>query len=149
MGDPTPSELAALAEAEQELKETAEIAEAPVALHLVTGAVYEQRGVDVVLRFAFVHAGDPPLRENGWPERNLLSSEIKPSVGDDFPSVMRQMSRLGASYLLVGEYNGRGAAFPQVREMFAANRQTVALMQEIEAEIPNARVLLSPPTPAG
>ena len=49
-----------------------------------------------------------------------MAVEIKPSVGDDYPSVMRQMKRLGAKVLVVGAWTGRGVSEPQMRAMFKA-----------------------------
>jgi hypothetical protein len=101
---------------------------------------FEVRGVDVV------------LVDEGY----VFGIEIKPSLGDDFPSVMRQMRRLSAphiqddgsrglqvKYLVIDRF---AAVVPleSVREMFKANGMFLITVREIEAEIPNARALLSP-----
>jgi len=55
------------------------------------------------------HAGHP------------LRIEIKPSMGDDYPSVLRQMKASGCNVLYLGHYAGSGATLDQVRKMFAAS----------------------------
>jgi hypothetical protein len=80
------------------------------------------------------------LSEGTWTVTvpRCLMVEVKPSLGDDFPAVLRQMKaqrdrhavlvQIGklSGYpacrwvLAVGEYAGRGATFDQVTEMFEA-----------------------------
>ena len=64
-----------------------------------------------------------------------MKIELKPTIGDDFPSVMRQMKRLGAWILIVEQYHGRGVAEPQFRKMMALGGMTVIFLQEIEEAI--------------
>lgn len=89
---------------------------------------FEARGIDVVLTW------HPGHRE--------LSVEIKPSLGEDFPSVMRQMARLRVGHLLIETYNGRALSLDQVRAMFAANHCKLVTLREVEACIAEARALL-------
>jgi uncharacterized protein (DUF3820 family) len=65
--------------------------------------------------------------------------EIKPAVGDDFPSVMRQMRTLHCKLLVVGEFTGRGVSEQQMCQMFEANGMKVVFIRDIEAEIAQAR----------
>jgi len=74
------------------------------------------------------------------------AAEIKPSLGDDFPSVMRQMARLESRFLLIDAYAGRAVAYPQLRQMFKANDCTVVTVREVEVEIPNARTIVETTT---
>jgi hypothetical protein len=57
-----------------------------------------------------------------WSEEQLeycvLRIEVKPSVGDDYPSVLRQMKREGADTLFIGEYVGEGVAREQFVKIF-------------------------------
>lgn len=73
-----------------------------------------------------------------------IAVEIKPSLGDDYPAVLRQMrnQRRGPEayfarvwILLVGEYTGTGATLEQVRQVFAASGIKVVLAAEIEAKL--------------
>lgn len=88
---------------------------------LSTAASFEEKGVDVVLTWGF---------SEYLP--NSFKIEIKPSLGDDYPSVMRQMKRLGAWVLVVDHYTGRGAAEPQLREALEVSGLHVIFLQEIE-----------------
>lgn len=60
-----------------------------------------------------------------------LAVEIKPQMGDDFPSVLRQMRTNKARYLLVGTFDAEGATLEQVRVMFGGLR--IVLLSEVEA----------------
>jgi hypothetical protein len=53
--------------------------------------------------------------------------------GDDYPAVLRQMKRLGATVLLVGEYRGQGATREQFVKMFATASIKVVFVADIEA----------------
>jgi len=87
---------------------------------LVTEARFEENGIDVILPWGFVAP------------TYLLKIELKPSMGDDYPTVMRQMKRLGAWLLVVEQYTGRGVSETQMRGIFTASRLTVLFTQEIE-----------------
>lgn len=102
--------------------------------YLQANAVYEQQGVDVVIYWTY-EVGDQD-DEDQWfgnsSQQHRCFIELKPSLGDDFPSVMRQMERLGCTACIVGEYTGRGVAFEQVRQMFASNNFTLVFVDEID-----------------
>jgi hypothetical protein len=61
--------------------------------------------------------------------------ELKPLMGDDFPSVLRQMKRNGADTLVVGEFESKSCTLSQVRGMFGAEKRiiTLAEIQSIQA----------------
>ena len=99
---------------------------------------FEHRGVDVVLKWAWHEGGAGPIGSHG----GCCAIEIKPSFGDDFPTIMRQMRRLNASYLLAEQYTGRAVPLQDLRRMFGANGVRFLLLREIEAEIANARALI-------
>lgn len=100
-----------------------------------TQVSFEDRGIDVKLWFG----SDAHLHHGKWSAEAMIGIEIKPSLGDDFPSVMRQMSLLGCRYLVVAEYTGRGVSSLQLREMFQANGITIIFMREIESEVGGIR----------
>lgn len=89
-------------------------------LAIITSVRVEVRGIDVVLFWGI---------RSGYRE---LFLELKPSLGDDYPSVMRQMKRLGAKILVIGQYHGRGASEPELRELFSLEGMTILFLQEIE-----------------
>jgi len=114
----------------------------PTLLALNTGAAFEQSGVDVAMTWDFTATEGEQKYDRRFYSETATFVEIKPSLGDDFPSVMRQMARLRASVLVVGSYAGRAVSFPDLRKMFSANGIKVVTVQEIEAEIAGARALV-------
>jgi hypothetical protein len=68
--------------------------------------------------------------------------ELKPTLGDDYPAVMRQMQQHGMlnSYssgsvhcvLVVERYVGEGASLEQVRKMFEAARFTLVMLEDVQ-----------------
>lgn len=112
-------------------------------LPLLSSVAFEQHGVDARILWAFletlpdVRSGHNPLTFN---------IEIKPSLGDDYPTVMRQIQRLQCSILLIETYSGT-VPLPVLQQMFAANSTQLLTLQDVEAEIPNARQLLENPQP--
>lgn len=95
---------------------------------VLSRVVFEQQGIDAVISFKNIMYWD-----------RTFKVEIKPSMGDDYPTVLRQVQRLGCSILVVGEYTGRAVLEPLVRQMFAASMIVMISVRDIEAEIPNAR----------
>jgi hypothetical protein len=59
--------------------------------------------------------------------------ELKPQMGDDFPSVLRQMKRNNANVLVVGEFNSSICSLEEVRSMFATSGKKIVTLGEIEA----------------
>jgi len=66
-----------------------------------------------------VHGGSADVELRCW--GSVCRIEIKPSMGDDYPSVLRQMKASGCNVLYLGHYAGSGATLLQVRKMFAAS----------------------------
>lgn len=99
---------------------------------------FEVDGIDVVFESRV---------ELTWPEsygidRVYFCVEIKPTVGDDFPSILRQMKRYmqdrssGYSHvLLIGTYTGEGATLDQMVQFFANSGITVVMASEVEAKL--------------
>lgn len=92
---------------------------------------FEQDGIDVIVQWNFT--GDRRYFDE------TLKIEIKPSLGDDYPSVMRQMSRLGARVLVIDQYASSNLTLSTVREMFKANGQILLTIQDILDQIPDAK----------
>jgi hypothetical protein len=62
--------------------------------------------------------------------------ELKPSLGDDYPGVLRTMKANGGGandMLIIGQFCARGASLEQVRQIFAADDFRLMTMAEIEA----------------
>jgi hypothetical protein len=103
---------------------------------LFSSARFEQSGVDVVLYWTHSDSRPSDLR---FAHTSELKIELKPSIGDDYPTIMRQMQRLGTKYVVAETYNGRGVSEPVLRQMFEANGQVLAFLRDIEAELPGIR----------
>lgn len=110
---------------------------------------FEWYGIDVVLSCAWHwdnqekddDAGYKIVEDFTHVWNKGVRIEVKPSLGDDFPSVMRQMQRLRCRYLVIQTYTGRGVSLQDLRKMFAANDLRLVMLQEIEAELANARTI--------
>lgn len=116
------------AEADATLRATEDrLAQAKASLPmLATTVAFEVRGVDVVIREGFGFGSE-------------IGVELKPSMGDDFPAVMRQMQRNNSRVLVVKGFSGTTVAEPLVRQMFGASGFILLFERDIEAEIANAR----------
>lgn len=60
--------------------------------------------------------------------------EIKPTVGDDYPAILRQMNHTKAKYLFLEEYTGIGVTVDQFRDMFAESDKIVVFRGEVDAQ---------------
>jgi hypothetical protein len=108
-------------------------------VHLFTEVAFEIRGIDVIVGWDF--SQDQTTTRRG--AENECKIEIKPTMGDDFPSVMRQMGRLGSRNLVLGSFSGASVSEPDMRRMFQANGIEVASVRDIDAEMANAREIIS------
>jgi hypothetical protein len=61
-----------------------------------------------------------------------LNIEIKPTIGDDYPAVLRQMKANESDVLFIGTYAGKGAAREQFVKTFATADIRVVFVDEIE-----------------
>ena len=104
---------------------------------------FERKGIDVFIDYR-LDADGLFDEEHDLDETLVLGNigvEIKPSIGDDFPTVLRQMERLGVRTCLAEHYTGRGASEPIVKKMFEANGYDLIFVREIDAEMLNLRAL--------
>ena len=62
-----------------------------------------------------------------------LNVEIKPTLGDDFPTVLRQMKVQGSNVLLLGNggYQGEDVTYEQVETMFRASKRTIVRIEDV------------------
>ena len=68
-----------------------------------------------------------------------FSIEIKPTVADEYPAVLRQMSRNNSEYLFVGEYTGEGATQDQFVKIFKESGKTVVFKKDVDAKLEEIR----------
>lgn len=117
---------------------------------------FEQNGADVVLTFR----GGHHLQTSGYARiakvttysfehetvdfKSTLKTprqlnlqyriELKPTMGDDFPAVLRQVKASNCDVVIVGLYTGEGATWDQVCAMFKTSDVSVILESEIGAD---------------
>lgn len=72
-----------------------------------------------------------PLRSYDSEEEHKFNIELKPTIGDDFPAVLRQIRRNGAMVVVAERFEAVGATLDQVRKMFGDRK--LVLVAEIEA----------------
>ena len=60
--------------------------------------------------------------------------EVKPTVADDYPNVLRQMKQNGSTVLFLEQYNGSGATLKQFVEVFAMDKIKVVFLQDVIVE---------------
>lgn len=101
--------------AERDL-EQAEVAAAPTLPDV--SVTFERGGVDVSI--------------TGLGE---FAIEIKPSVADDYPAVLRQMRANGSKYLFLERYDGRGATEAQFVATFESAGIKVVFRRDVEAAL--------------
>jgi len=66
-----------------------------------------------------------------------LKIELKPTVSDDFPSILRQLKNSKANVLILKEYMGRGANFEEFKDFFKLENIHVIFEEDIEmVELP-------------
>jgi hypothetical protein len=98
----------------------------------IVNVEFEVNGFDVLIRCA-----DSPSGYN----RREVYIECKPSVGDDYPAILRQMNSankrsLGtklALFIGVGGYVGTGATLEQVRAIFKSCEIAIVFEEEVRA----------------
>jgi hypothetical protein len=102
---------------------------------LQTKVSFEISGVDVLVEFYWTSP-----RTNRRGKSGYVRIELKPAIGDDYPTVIRQMRRLGATVLVASQYTGRGVSEMQLCQMFEASGLTVVFVQEIEENMRVRRI---------
>lgn len=105
-----------------------------------TRVEFERNGIDVILAAEkFSRSG----RFLGGHSVGPIGIELKPSVGDDYPSVMRQMRRLNCRDVVVGTTATLGVTPEQLRAMFVANGCRMTLVSQIESRLGTAQTLIA------
>lgn len=122
-------------------------------------ATFEQEGVDVTAAFAVWPAiaitdEHRILLEDTYPATGNhlawhdtiagvdIRLELKPTLGDEYPGVLRQMDRNGTSILIVGEFRAEGATLEQCTKLFARSRKTLVMMSEVRSHLVKAKEAL-------
>ncbi len=86
--------------------------------------------------------GDWTVIQCGETERLVrLSIECKPTVGDDYPAILRQMNANGSSILLLRDFNSEVLSLSGLKKFFKKSRKTVITLEEVQAQLSNLPVL--------
>lgn len=101
---------------------------------------FEHRGADVFLaaraleeNAALRHPLVSVEHLSGFDDCSFtLPIEIKPTVADEYPAVLRQMQRNKSRYLFVGAYQGEGATEAQFVAIFAASGIRVVFKRDVD-----------------
>jgi hypothetical protein len=102
---------------------------------------FEVGGVDVTIEVkahSAAHGSDDPISMTWceWQGRMYCSEgkiEIKPSIGDDYPAVLRQMRANGSHFLFTERYTGVGATEEQFVKTFALSDIKVVFRRDVDA----------------
>jgi uncharacterized protein (DUF3820 family) len=128
------------------LRSLQEVFNSPLEIQMSFERDFEERGIDVKL---VVHVQSEPHVDNYLPrgighiagrdqwcehlhwEARRFRIELKPTIGDDYPAVLRQMKRTESGVLFVGTYTGRGATEEQFVKTFATAGIRVVFAREL------------------
>jgi hypothetical protein len=102
---------------------------------------FERANVDVILRPTWKGGGSSihileglDVESSRDPMRDAIGIEIKPTVGDDYPAVLRQMRKNGSLVLFLETYTGSGATREQFIQTFRLSRLRVIFKDEVLGE---------------
>lgn len=100
--------------------------------------VFERDGIDVAFRVRTGIGLTCTYRPTAWPDVEFnceFAIEIKPTVGDDYPVVLRQIQRNKSRYLLIRSYSGVGATREQFVQFFDSQYIKVIFEADVDAVI--------------
>jgi hypothetical protein len=93
---------------------------------------FEERGIDVILSCSMQTTVKLPDLAHDQVDSHIssfgygeFSIEIKPTVGDDYPAILRQMRANKSTVLFVDAYTGKGATREQFVKTFASAERKV------------------------
>jgi len=104
---------------------------------------FEQKGLDVRCSVYYGYSGIGVLEDTYRQARKVFDKfwenntfiemrvELKPSVGDDFPAVLRQMKASKANMLVIREYTGTGVTFDEFKQFFVSQGVRVFIEKDI------------------
>ena len=97
---------------------------------------FEEGGIDVILKGHIGYASHTSLKvPDSFLDYFELCIEIKPTIGDDYPAVLRQMRANGSGVLLLAQYTGVGATYKQMVQTFATAGIRVVKLAAVEARL--------------
>ncbi len=92
---------------------------------------------DIISQPEYLFRKADDLFNKFWKYKTFLSIrlELKPSIGDDYPTVLRQMKASKANILLIREYTGVGVTYSDFVNFFASQGIKVISEEEVNQEI--------------
>lgn len=104
------------------------LSQKPVDFHLKFLPIFEEEAIDVKFSIELIlkHA-----EYEFKAERGPFPIEIKPSISDDYPAVLRQMRSNKSTILFLNSYTGVGATRDQFIQTFNLSGITVIFKDEI------------------
>lgn len=89
---------------------------------------FEKEGVDVKLNFSKHGNNNHYFLKN----KSCINIEIKPSIGDDYPAILRQMHANNSTILLAESFNAIAVSINQVKKIFSPSKINIILKNEIQ-----------------
>lgn len=104
-------------------------------------AAHNMLAVPAAVDFETASGIDVQFVVRGWLAEGELLIEIKPSLGDDYPTVLRQVRRSGANCLYVGSFRSDAIDVASLRAIFA----TAGVVVVFAAEVAQMQMPAMPP----
>lgn len=99
-------------------------------------ARFEHEGADVFLNAWFtwptLHGNTASFKQEDRSETTSFVIEIKPTVADEYPAVLRQMNRNKCDFLFLERYTGEGATEAQFIAIFRASGKRVVFKRDVD-----------------
>ena len=110
----------------------------------ISDVVFEKKGVDVTYTIKYGYGGIGISDRFYYSVKEDIDSlwkclteiklrvEIKPTIGDDFPQVLRQTKATYSNILLLREYHGVGASYEEFKQFFETQGIKVITQSHLE-----------------
>lgn len=93
---------------------------------------FEVKGIDVIItEIDLFHKGSMWYYTTRLSDSKCLNIEIKPSLSDDYPAVLRQMKANRSTVLFINSYSGRGISYDNFCKLFLNEGIKVVLSTDI------------------
>ena len=116
-----------------------QFAENPIGVK-IRNKSFERAGIDVCFDYDIYYETTYSIIKNKRIEHgrnhfsswNPISIEIKPTVSDDYPNVLRQMKTTGSNVLFLSEYTGFGISRENFIKLFRNEKKVVIFENQIK-----------------
>jgi len=102
---------------------------------------FESKGIDVIFGISYgyslIYGNHKFGPKEGFQEEFEFKIELKPELGDDFPSIFRQMKNDHSTLLIIKDFTATNVSYNQVLDYFYTGMITILKDEEIEkVELP-------------